>query len=80
MTYEFVTLTNQVTTAQWGWTIALFLWFIGLAGMSLVLNVWLRSKLVLVLGCGWDFVCAFALASPAQLADGCNQFVTRMEV
>lgn len=36
MTYEFVTLTNQVTTAQWGWTIALFLWFIGLAGMSLV--------------------------------------------
>ena len=49
MTYEFVTLTNQVTTAQWGWTIALFLWFIGLAGMSLVLNVWLRSKLVLVI-------------------------------
>ncbi len=49
MTYEFVTLTNQVATAQWGWTIALFLWFIGLAGMSLVLNVWLRSKLVLVI-------------------------------
>ncbi len=49
MTYEFVTLTNQVATAQWGWTIALFLWFIGLAGMSLVLNVWLRSKLVLLI-------------------------------
>ena len=49
MTYEFVTLTNQVATAQWGWTIALFLWFIGLAGMSLVLNIWLRSKLVLLI-------------------------------
>ena len=49
MTYEFVTLTNQVATAQWGWTIAFFLWFIGLAGMSLVLNVWIRSKLILMI-------------------------------
>ena len=44
MTYEFVELTSQAATAHWGWTIAFFLWFVGLAGMSLFLNWWLRSK------------------------------------
>ena len=46
MTYEFVELTSQAATAHWGWTIAFFLWFVGLAGMSLFLNWWLRSKRV----------------------------------
>lgn len=46
MTYEYVELTSQAATAHWGWTIAFFLWFVGLAGMSLFLNWWLRSKRV----------------------------------
>ena len=46
MTYEFVELTSQAAMAHWGWTIAFFLWFVGLAGMSLFLNWWLRSKRV----------------------------------
>lgn len=48
MTYEFALLTEQASTAHWGWTIAFFLWFIGLAGMGLFLNYWVRSKLVLL--------------------------------
>lgn len=48
MTYELALLTEQASTAHWGWTIAFFLWFIGLAGMGLFLNFWVRSKLVLV--------------------------------
>lgn len=48
MTYEFALLTEQASTAHWGWTIAFFLWFIGLAGMGLFLNFWVRSKLVLL--------------------------------
>lgn len=46
MTYEFLELTAQTATAHWGWTIAFFLWFIGLAGMGLFLNAWVRSKAV----------------------------------
>lgn len=44
MTYEFVELTSQVQTAHWAWTIGLFLWFVGLAGMGLFVNVWVRSR------------------------------------
>lgn len=46
MTYDFIELAPQVATAEWGWTIALFLWFIGLAGMGIFLNAWIRSKIV----------------------------------
>lgn len=46
MTYDFIELAPQVAVAEWGWTIALFLWFIGLAGMGLFLNAWIRSKLI----------------------------------
>lgn len=46
MTYEFFELTAQTATAHWAWTIAFFLWFIGLAGMGLFLNAWVRSKTV----------------------------------
>ena len=46
MTFEYLQLTEQAATSHWGWTIALFLWLVGLSGMSLFLNAWLRSKLV----------------------------------
>lgn len=80
MTYEFVTLTNQVTTAQWGWTIALYRSRRDELSTQCLASLQTGTRNLCYLGCGWDFVCAFALASPAQLADGCNQFVTRMEV
>lgn len=44
ITYEFMELTPQAATSHWGWTIAFFLWFVGLAGMSLTMNLWLRSR------------------------------------
>ncbi|MDO4938140.1 MAG: polysulfide reductase NrfD [Sutterellaceae bacterium] len=50
MTAEF--LTAQAATSHWAWTIALFLWFVGLAGMSLFLNVWLKSKRVFYIATG----------------------------
>ena len=46
MTYEMIDLTRQAATSHWGWTIAFFLWFVGLAGMGLFLNYWLKSKRV----------------------------------
>ena len=49
MTADMLNLTQQVATSHWGWTIALFLWLVGLSGMSLTLNFWLRSKKVLLL-------------------------------
>ena len=52
MTYEMVEMTNQVATAHWGWTIGFFLWFVGLAGMGMFLNYWIRSKRVLVVSTG----------------------------
>ena len=36
--------TAQVQVAHWGWTIALFLWLVGLSGMGLFLNNWVREK------------------------------------
>ena len=36
--------TAQVQAAHWGWTIALFLWFVGLSGMGMFLNNWVREK------------------------------------
>lgn len=46
MTAEYIELTAQAATSHWGWTIAFFLWFVGLAGMSLFLNAWVRSRRV----------------------------------
>ena len=46
MTAEYMELTAQAATSHWGWTIALFLWFVGLAGMSLFLNAWVKSRVV----------------------------------
>lgn len=36
--------TAQAQVAHWGWTIALFLWFVGLSGMGMFLNNWVREK------------------------------------
>ena len=36
--------TAQVQAAHWGWTIALFLWLVGLSGMGMFLNNWVREK------------------------------------
>lgn len=36
--------TAQVHVAHWGWTIAFFLWFVGLSGMGMFLNYWIREK------------------------------------
>ena len=44
MTAEYMNLTAQAATSHWGWTIAFFLWFVGLSGMSLFLNYWVRSR------------------------------------
>lgn len=34
----------QLQSANWGWSIAFFLWFIGLSGMGMFLNGWVREK------------------------------------
>ena len=39
---EFTNLTMQLQSANWGWSIAFFLWFIGLYGMGMFLNGWVR--------------------------------------
>ncbi len=44
MTYDMIELTRQVQSAHWGWTIGFFLWFVGLGGMSLFINAWLKSR------------------------------------
>ncbi len=44
-------LTNQLSVAHWGWTIALFLWLVGLSGMGLFVNMWVRNRLVFLVSC-----------------------------
>ncbi len=46
MNYEVIELTSQVAVAHWSWTIAFFLWLVGLGGMGLFVNMWSRSKAV----------------------------------
>ncbi|WP_354669791.1 NrfD/PsrC family molybdoenzyme membrane anchor subunit, partial [Turicimonas muris] len=41
---ELTSLTPQLQAAHWGWTIAIFLWLVGLAGMGFFLNYWIRQK------------------------------------
>lgn len=45
--------TAQVHVAHWGWTIAFFLWFVGLSGMGMFFNNWVREKALV-------YVCTFA--------------------
>lgn len=45
--------TAQVQVAHWGWTIALFLWLVGLSGMGMFLNYWIREKT-------WVLICTVA--------------------
>jgi protein NrfD len=41
---ELTSFTPQLQAAHWGWTIAIFLWLVGLAGMGFFLNYWIRQK------------------------------------
>ena len=41
---ELTAYTAQLQSAHWGWTIALFLWLVGLSGMGMFLNNWVREK------------------------------------
>lgn len=41
---ELTSLTPQLHAAHWGWTIAIFLWLVGLSGMGFFLNYWIRQK------------------------------------
>lgn len=41
---DLVSLTPQLQAAHWGWTIAVFLWLVGLSGMGFFLNYWIRQK------------------------------------
>ena len=53
MIYENIELTRQVATAHWGWTIAFFLWFVGLGGMTLVLNAFAKSRHLFFAATAW---------------------------
>ena len=41
---EFTNLMPQIQSANLGWSIAFFLWFVGLSGMGMFLNNWVREK------------------------------------
>ena len=41
---ELTSFTPQLQAAHWGWTIAIFLWLVGLSGMGVFLNYWIRQK------------------------------------
>ncbi len=41
---NFLDMTAQVQVANWGWTIAIFLWLVGLSGMGMFINYWIRQK------------------------------------
>lgn len=41
---DLTAFTAQLQSAHWGWTIALFLWLVGLSGMGMFLNNWVREK------------------------------------
>ncbi len=51
MNLETIQLTNQVAVAHWGWTIAFFLWLVGLGGMGLFVNMWAKSKTIFYVSC-----------------------------
>lgn len=46
---EYTNLMPQIQSANWGWSIAFFLWFVGLSGMGMFLNNWVREKALVYL-------------------------------
>lgn len=46
---EYTNLMPQIHSAHWGWTIALFLWLVGLSGMGMFLSNWVREKALVYL-------------------------------
>ena len=52
--------TAQMHVAHWGWTIALFLWLVGLSGMGMFINHWLRERRL-------TWLCAFSAVAGTLL-------------
>ena len=46
---EYTNLMPQIQSANWGWSSAFFLWFVGLSGMGMFLNNWVREKALVYL-------------------------------
>lgn len=63
MNPQYLELTAQASTSHWAWTIAFFLWFVGLSGMALFLNVWLKSRRVFWIAGGAAIVGTFLVLS-----------------
>ena len=54
---EYTNLTMQLQSANWGWSIAFFLWFVGLSGMGMFLNNWVREKALVYVCTAASFLC-----------------------
>ena len=66
----FLSLTPQLAAAHWGWTIAFFLWFIGLSGMLMALFYFVRDKrIALVSFIASILGCVFVLSHLARLTN-----------
>ncbi|MCD8340407.1 MAG: polysulfide reductase NrfD, partial [Burkholderiales bacterium] len=63
MNFESLHLTSQVAVAHWSWMIAFFLWFVGLGGMGLFVNMWAKSKTIFYIStvCGILGTCIVVL-------------------
>ena len=43
---EYTNLMPQIQSANWGWSNAFFLWFVGLSGMGKIENNWVSEKAI----------------------------------
>ena len=66
----FLSLTPQLAAAHWGWTIAFFLWFIGLSGMLMALFYFVRDKRIALVSFVASILgCVFVLSHLARLTN-----------
>lgn len=66
----FLALTPQLAAAHWGWTIAFFLWFIGLSGMLMALFYFVRDRrFVLIAFAASVLGCLFVLSHLGRLTN-----------
>ncbi|MCG5029861.1 hypothetical protein MAF45_00110 [Mesosutterella sp. OilRF-GAM-744-9] len=66
----FLELTPQLAAARWGWTIAFFLWFIGLSGMLMALFYFVRDRrFVLIAFAASVLGCPFVLSHLGRLTN-----------
>ena len=64
----FLSLTPQLAAAHWGWTIAFFLWFIGLSGMLMALFYFVRDKRIALVSFVASILgCVFVLSADKRL-------------